>query len=92
MKSKELARKKGLTHIFDFAMDVIWIQKDSHPKVGNYVLIHCMNHKGDLGVDYFSCENIDQLDNVKSKLINLNFRINWDYFNDAREWLNNDKT
>lgn len=87
MKSEILARKKGFFHKLDFAMNVIWLSKDNHPVVGNFVLVHCMNHSEKLGKEYFSCENITELNQVKSTLINNGFNVDWDKFNDAIGWL-----
>lgn len=87
MESKHLARKKGIFHYFDFALNLIWINLDYHPAVGNYVLVHNMNHSEDLGCDYFPCETIDQLNNVKSKILNLGFSIDWNQFNLALDHL-----
>ncbi|MBR5495368.1 MAG: hypothetical protein IKV71_07055 [Psychrobacter sp.] len=88
MSSTELARRKGIIHCLDFAIDLIWVTKDSHLKFGNYVIIHCMNHNQLLGKDYFPCENITELNDIKSKLINSGFKLKWDAFNDAAGWLN----
>ena len=86
--SKEFARKKGLIHKFDFSLDLIWITKDNHYKVGNFVLIHCMNHSKTLGSRYFSCENTTDLNNIKSLLLNNGFKLDWAEFNGSMEWLN----
>lgn len=87
-EGKEFARKSGMIHKLDYDMSLIWITKDSHHKVGNFVLIHCMSHSKQLGCRYFSCQNAVELNDVKSILINNNFKIDWSQFNDALGWLN----
>lgn len=88
IKSIELARKKGFHHKFDFAMSRIWLTKDSHEMVGNYVLIHFMNDKKIFGVDYIACENQSELNKAKSDILNNGFEIDWCVFQDALEFVN----
>ena len=87
MMNTTLAKKKGIFHKFDFAMKLIWITKDSYPRYGNYVLIHFMDHKKIFGCDYLPCKNITELNDIKSKILNNGFSINWKEFNSAVEWL-----
>ena len=88
IKSIELARKKGFHHKFDFAMSRIWLTKDSHKKVGNYVLIHFMDHKKIFGVDYIACENQYELNKAKLDMLKKGFKIDWCVFQDALEFVN----
>lgn len=88
MNTKEIARKKGLLHKFDFAMSLIWCGNEWHHKVGNYVMIHYMNHKNIFGADYLVCNSVSDLNEAKSKLLNAEFKIDWDVFNSALEHLN----
>lgn len=88
IKSIELARKKGFHHKFDFAMSRMWLTKDSHEKVGNYVLIHFMDNKKIFGVDYIACENQYELNKAKSDMLNKGFQIDWGVFQNALEFVN----
>ena len=92
MSSTALAKKKGIFHIFDFAMKLVWITKDSYHGYGNYVLIHFMDHSGIFGVDYLSCRNITEMNEIKSKILNNGFKIDWKEFNSAMEHLNDPTT
>lgn len=88
IKPINLARKKGFHHKFDFAMSRIWLTKDYHEKIGNYVLIHFMDHKKIFDVDYIACENQSELNKAKSDILNKGFEIDWLVFQNALEFVN----
>lgn len=72
---------------FDMAMDKIWISTDSCND-HKYVLFHFMNHSNKFGCNYINCENMTQLNDVKSKIINNKLKIDWNVFNIAKDYLN----
>lgn len=72
----------------DMAMDHIALSLCNDYGVGNYVLVHYLNHTELFG-DYFTaCYSITDLNDVKSALLNKDFNIDWDTFNIAMEHLN----
>lgn len=73
---------------FDMAMDHIWISFDEDETIGNYVLVHYMNHNELFGDHFTACYSITDLNSVKSELLNNDFNIDWDTFNVAMEHLN----
>lgn len=53
-----------------------------------YVLIHFYHNSELFGCNYVCCENLTDLNDVKSKILNNGFRIKWDKFNECIEYLN----
>ena len=53
MSSIVLAKRKNKP--FDMAMDHIWLSIDSDQRVGNYVLVHFLNHSELFGDCYVAC-------------------------------------
>lgn len=87
MKSDSIMIAERRRRPFDLAMDKIWITKDSF-RGYKYVLFHFMNHKNVFGMDYISCLSITDLNEIKSKILNNGFKIDWDPFSRAMEYLN----
>ena len=82
----EIARKKGFLSIFDFAHNTIWSACENYAG-RRYIVISVFDNNTIFGVDYFCCENITELNDVKSKLQNHGFKIRWNKFNEALEHL-----
>lgn len=72
---------------FDLAMNKIWISFESYEGC-RYILLHFMNFEDKFGGSYVVCENISQLNDVKSKITNNGFKMDWSVFNVAMEYLN----
>ena len=81
MSSIVLAKRKNKP--FDMAMDHIWLSIDSDQRVGNYVLVHFLNHSELFGDCYVACYSLTELNEIKSKILNNNFKIDWDVFSIA---------
>lgn len=92
MKEKALARKKGILGRFSYATGMIWVTNGFYLGYGKVTLVHFMDHKKSFGCDYFACNNITDLNEIKSKILNLGFKIDWNSFNLAMEHLNDPTT
>ena len=88
MNNTVLAKRKRLIYYFDLAMKKIWISIEHDYRVGNYALVHFLDHSELFGEQYIACENQTDLNNIKSKLLNNGFKIDWTEFNKALEWIN----
>ena len=88
MNSVILAERKNKP--FDMAMDHIWLSVDFDYRVGNHVLVHFMNNSKLFGDNYICCQNITELNSVKSEMLNNNFNIDWNVFDIAIKHLNGD--
>ena len=86
MNSIVLAKRKNKP--FDMAMDHIWLSVDSDYRVGNYVLVHFLNHNELFGDCYVACYSLTDLNEIKSKMLNNNFKIDWNVFSIAITHLN----
>lgn len=75
-----IARKKYKP--WQLAMDKIRITYDMHYGV-KYAIVHYLNNSNLFGRDYDPIENLEDLNSVKSKIINHGFKIYWDLFNKA---------
>ena len=88
MSSVILAKRKNSP--FDMAMDHIWLSMDSDYRVGNYLLVHFMNNSKLFGDFYISCHSLTNLNEIKSKMLNNNFKVDWNVFDIAMKHLNGD--
>ena len=86
MSSVILAKRKN--NPFDMAMNHIWVSFDGFYTVGNYVLIHFMDNSKMFGDHCVSCQNITDLNDVKSTILNNGFSIDWNVFDFAMKHLN----
>ena len=80
-----LAKRKNKP--FDMAMDRLWLSVDSDYRVGNYVLVHFLNHNELFGACYVVCYSLTDLNEIKSKILNNNFKIDWNVFSIAMNHL-----
>lgn len=77
--------KKG---IFSFnPMEKVWLTFDHHYVLGKYVVIHFMNNSTAFGRRYKGCFRLVELNEIKSQLLNNGFKIDWNEFNKAVEYL-----
>ena len=86
MNSVILAKRKDKP--FNMIMDHIWLSVDSDYIVGNYVLVHFLNHNELFGDCYVACHSLTELNEIKSKILNNNFKIDWNVFSIAMAHLN----
>ncbi len=85
MSSIVLAKRKNKP--FDMAMDHIWLSIEFDYIAGSYVLVHFMNHNKPFGGDYARCNNISELNDIKSAMLNNKFKIDWNIFDIAMKHL-----
>ena len=88
MNSVLLAKRKYKPS--DTVMDHIWLSVDSDYRLGNYILVHFMNNSKLFGDFYISCHSLTDLNEIKSKMLNNNFKVDWNVFDIAMKHLNGD--